>query len=178
MLAASQVEISMLFADCKKEGVQSKQFFNQKIKSRYSLTRRNFQRKSRLGEKPLMETNLPVMITQAPTIEINGVHLRVEMVSSFLNRSSFVVKKGLWLKHYPYQCFNYACKKKTTTFFLPNTNPYMKSLHKVDETPPDMTHVSLTSETFQLQALPLQLEQTQVTPMMHCTSNALLHLLV
>ena len=47
-----------------------------------------------------------------------------------------------------YTNFHSANKKHTTTFCLPYTPPYMKSLNKSGEAPSDMTPASLTSGIF------------------------------
>ena len=44
--------------------------------------------------------------------------------------------------------FHNDYEQNPTTFCLPYTHPYMKSLHKLDETPPDMAPASITSGFF------------------------------
>ena len=46
--------------------------------------------------------------------------------------------------------FHGSYKQITTTFCLPETHPYMKSLHNSNETPPDMDPTSLSFRNCQM----------------------------
>ena len=87
----------------------------------------------------MVEAKPQVVMTLTNTTKINEVLQRMETLLSILDIISCV---GVTNIHGAY-------KQNPTTFCLPDTHPYMKCLHKLNETPPDMTPTSLTSGTYQ-----------------------------
>ena len=107
-----------------------------------------------------METSLQVGMTQAPTTEMIEVLQRIGMVLSFLDKlMCWCGKKDCSWNTTHTTRFHNAYKQNSIIFaYLTLNHPYMMSLHKSNEPPPDIPPPPLSLKLSKLQTLPLQLE--------------------
>lgn len=132
----------------------------------------------------MVETNHQVVMTQTPIIEMNGVHPRVGLVSSFWGRSScvgmkiWIVVRTLPMPTHATSFYN-AYKKKTVTLSLTLRWPiHEASLHVKWSTTWYGYFTSHFCNFFLLHKLSLQLELALVLTIICCIFYALLNLLV